>query len=173
MEARDGWASTGLETGVSPETWPRVCALLGRPELVEDPRFASSAARRDHRGALQDVVRDWVRGQPKEDVYHLLQGLRSIAGYVATTADVYRARQLRARGFFHEVDHPVAGRASYPGPPFRIGDEPWTVGRAPLLGEHNAAIRARTPGASPERPSTSTSGRGAISSRRTASLPTR
>ena len=142
VEARDGWASTGLETGVSPETWPRVCALLGRPELVDDPRFASSAARRDHRAALQDVVRDWVRVQDKEDVYHLLQGLRSIAGYVATAADVYRARQLQARGFFQEIDHPVAGRARYPGPPFRIGDEPWNSGRAPLLGEHNRAIEA-------------------------------
>ena len=142
VEARDGWVSTGLETGVSPETWPRVCDLLGRPELVGDPRFASSAARRDHRAALQDVVRDWVRGQAKEDVYHLLQRLRSIAGYVATTADVYRSKQLEARGFFQEIDHPVAGRARYPGLPFRIGGEPWATGRAPLLGEHSAAIEA-------------------------------
>ena len=88
VEARDGWVSTGLETGVAPETWPRVCELLGRPELVDDPRFATSAARRDHRDALKEVVRDWVRGQGKEDVYHLLQGLRSIAGYVATAADL-------------------------------------------------------------------------------------
>src|SRR5262249_56273175 len=118
VEARDGWVSTGLEMGVSPETWPRVCALLGRPELAADPRFATSAARRDHREALKDVVRDWVRGQDKEDVYHLLQGLRSIAGYVATTADLYRARQLVSRGFFQEIDHAVAGRARYPGLPF-------------------------------------------------------
>ena len=142
VEARDGWVSTGLETGVAPETWPRVCDLLGRPDLVDDPRFASGAARRDHRDALKDVVREWVRGQDKEDVYHLLQGLRSIAGYVATAADVYRAGHLQARGFFQEIDHPVAGRARYPGLPFRIGDEPWTTGRAPLLGEHTAAIEA-------------------------------
>jgi crotonobetainyl-CoA:carnitine CoA-transferase CaiB-like acyl-CoA transferase len=153
VEARDGWVSTGLETGVSPETWPRVCALLGRPELVDDPRFASGAARRDHRDALKDVVRDWVRSQAKEDVYHLLQGLRSIAGYVATTADVYRAGHLQARGFFQEIDHPVAGRARYPGLPFRIGDEPWTTGRAPLLGEHTAAIVAEV--AASTRPSAS------------------
>jgi len=153
VEARDGWVSTGLETGVSPETWPRVCALLGRPELVDDPRFASSAARRDHRAALKDVVRDWVRGQDKEEVYHLLQGLRSIAGYVATAADIYRAKQLRARGFFQEIDHPVAGRARYPGLPFRIGDEPWMPGRAPLLGEHNRTVEAEI--ATPGRPSAS------------------
>ena len=153
VEARDGWVSTGLETGVAPETWPRVCDLLGRPDLVDDPRFASGAARRDHRDALKDVVREWVRGQDKEDVYHLLQGLRSIAGYVATAADVYRAGHLQARGFFQEIDHPVAGRARYPGLPFRIGDEPWTTGRAPLLGEHTAAIEAEI--ATSARPSAS------------------
>jgi crotonobetainyl-CoA:carnitine CoA-transferase CaiB-like acyl-CoA transferase len=151
VEARDGWVSTGLETGVSPETWPRVCELLGRPELIDDPRFASSAARRDHREALKAVVGEWVRSQAKEDVYHLLQGLRSIAGYVATTADLYRAKQLEARAYFQDVEHPIAGRARYPGLPFRIGDEPWTVGRAPLLGEHTASIEAEL--AAPESPS--------------------
>src|SRR5262249_11983700 len=44
--------------------------------------------------------------------------------------------------FFVEIDHPVAGRARYPGPPLRIGDEPWRSARAPLLGEHTAAIEA-------------------------------
>ena len=107
----------GSRRACSPETWPRVCELLGRPDLVDDPRFASGAARRDHRDALKDVVRERVRGQDKEDVYHLLQGLRSIAGYVATAADVYRAGHLQARGFFQEIDHPVAGRARYPGLP--------------------------------------------------------
>jgi crotonobetainyl-CoA:carnitine CoA-transferase CaiB-like acyl-CoA transferase len=144
VRARDGWVATGLETGVSPETWPRVCALLGRPELVDDPRFSSASARREHREQLKEVVRDWVLGQDKEDVYHLLQGLRSIAGYVATAADVYRSGQLQARGFFQKIDHPVAGLASYPGPPFRIGREPWRLRRAPLLGEHGAAV-ARGP----------------------------
>lgn len=140
LEAADGWASAGLDTGVSPETWPRVCAALGRPELVEDPRFLNSAARREHRQELNEVVRDWVRGQPKEEVYHLLQGLRSIAGYVATTADLYRSPQLQERGFFVAIDHPLAGSARYPGPPFRIDDASWAYSRAPLLGEQNEAV---------------------------------
>lgn len=140
VEARDGWVSVGLEMGVGADVWARVCELIGRPELTTDPRFATAAARREHREALNDVVRDWVRGQSKEDVYHLLQGLRSIAGYVATTADLYRSRQLAGRGFFQEIDHPVAGPARYPGAPFRVDDAAWVQGRAPLLGEHNEAV---------------------------------
>lgn len=140
VQAQDGWVSVGLEMGVAADSWPRVCAIIGRPDLVSDPRFATTVARRENREALNEVVRDWVREQPKEAVYHLLQGLRSIAGYVATTADLYQSRQLAERDFFQEIDHPVAGRARYPGPPFRLDTAPWRMGRAPLLGEHNELV---------------------------------
>jgi crotonobetainyl-CoA:carnitine CoA-transferase CaiB-like acyl-CoA transferase len=144
VEARDGWVSTGLETGVSPETWPRVCELLGRPELVDDPRFASGAARRDHRDALKDVVREWVRGQDKEDVYHLLQGLRSIAGYVATAADVYRAGICSAR-FFQEIDHPVAGGPAIPGSPSASATSRGRRGERHCSGSTPRRSRRRSP----------------------------
>jgi len=55
--------------------------------------------------------------------------------------------QMRARRYFQEVDHPLAGRWVYPGPPFRLTDGPpsdggwgWRAGRAPLLGEHNEQV---------------------------------
>jgi CoA:oxalate CoA-transferase len=140
VEAKDGWVSPGLEMGVAADIWPRVCAMIGRPELADDPRFATTAARRENREALNEIVQEWVRDQPKEQIYHLLQGLRSIAGYVATAADLYHSRQLAERGFFQEIDHPVAGTARYPGAPFRVGDAPWTTNRAPLLGEHNETV---------------------------------
>jgi formyl-CoA transferase len=81
-----------------------------------------------------------VRGQSKEEIYHRLQGMRTIAGYVATVEDLYANAQLQSRGFFDEIDHPVAGPVSYPGVPFRIGDAPPGRGRAPLLGEHTEAV---------------------------------
>lgn len=140
LPAKDGWVAAGLAMGVAPETWPAVCKLMDREDLVDDPRFATGAARREHRDALNEIVAAWVRDQPKVEVYHRLQRLRSIAGYVATTADLYASRQLNERGFFQEIDHPVAGPARYPGPPFRVGGAPWTEGRAPLLGEHNRSV---------------------------------
>ena len=39
--------------------------------------------------------------------------------------------------FFQAIDHPAAGKALYPGAPFRIQGDTWRHGRAPLLGEHN------------------------------------
>jgi crotonobetainyl-CoA:carnitine CoA-transferase CaiB-like acyl-CoA transferase len=54
--------------------------------------------------------------------------------------DLLEAPQLRDHDFFKEIDHPVAGRHTYPGPPFRPEAMPWQAARAPLLGEHNEEI---------------------------------
>ncbi len=57
-----------------------------------------------------------------------------------TLGDLLESEQLRAREYFHEIEHPVAGRWTYPGPPVRMGGVEWEEGRAPLLGEHNDEV---------------------------------
>lgn len=139
-QARDGWVSPGLETGVQEATWPRVCELLGVPELVDDPRFNTAPARRENQQELLAVVGKWAADRPKEEIYHTLQGLRSIAGYVATVEDLLKSGQLAERDFFQAIDHPDVGELLYPGPFFRLEGDSWQPGRAPHIGEHNAEV---------------------------------
>ena len=138
--AKDGWVSPGLETGVQEATWPRVCELLGVPELVDDPRFNTAPARRENQMELLAVVGKWAADRPKEEIYHTLQGLRSIAGYVATVEDLLESGQLADREFFQAIDHPDVGELLYPGPFFRLDGESWQHDRAPNPGEHNADV---------------------------------
>ena len=140
VAAKDGWVSPGLERGVRQDTWARVCELIGRPDLQDDPAFHTPEARRKHQQDLLAILSGWTATQPKEEIYHLLQELRSVAGYVATVDDLLTSRQLVARQFFQAIDHPVAGKALYPGAPFSIEGDAWRHSRAPLLGEHNAEI---------------------------------
>ena len=133
---KDGWINVGIQDA----SWQEFCNLIGKPELVNDPRFVDMAARREHAEALNDVVKDWLAGQNKMEAYHTLQGMRSIAGYVATTAELFESEQLKARNFFRPVDHPTTGPIPHPGPAFQIDDVPWRQDRAPLLGEHNLAV---------------------------------
>jgi CoA:oxalate CoA-transferase len=140
VRAKDGWVSPGLERGVRQDTWPRVCELIGRPELMDDPKFRTPEARREHQQELLAILGDWIGTQPQEEVYHVLQELRSVAGYVATVKDLLVSRQLTAREFFQTIDHPYAPNGVYPGAPFSLEGEAWQHGRAPLLGEHNAQI---------------------------------
>jgi len=57
--------------------------------------------------------------------------------------DLLTSPQLTERRFIQRIDHPVAGEAAYPGPPWWIGPDAWSAQRAPLLGEHNAEVLER------------------------------
>jgi CoA:oxalate CoA-transferase len=140
VEAKDGWVSPGLERGVRQDTWARVCDLIGRPDLKDDPAFNTPEARREHQQDLLAILSGWTATQPKEEIYHLFQELRSVAGYVASVEDLFTSRQLVARQFFQAIDHPAAGKALYPGAPFTMQGDAWRHARAPLLGEHNVEI---------------------------------
>ena len=139
-QAQDGWVHAGLERGVREDTWARVCALMGRPELADDPKFNTREARREHQQELLTLINEWTATRPKEEIYHTLQGLRTVAGYVATVADLCTSQQLLAREFFQCIDHPDAGTATYPGAPFTIQGAAWHQARAPRLGEHNVEV---------------------------------
>ena len=55
--------------------------------------------------------------------------------------DVLNDHHLAARKYFQEIDHPVIGKAKYPGAPYRLSETPWQCkSPAPLLGQHNEEI---------------------------------
>jgi CoA:oxalate CoA-transferase len=140
VPARDGWVHAGLERGVRADTWVRLCELMGKPELADDPKFATSAARREHQQEFLAVISAWTASRPKEEIYHILQELRTVAGYVATVEDLFRSEQLLARAFFHTLEHAVVGQARYPGGLVNMQGVEWQQTAAPLLGEHNVEI---------------------------------
>jgi len=135
VRAKDGWVSPGLETGVQESTWTKVCELIGKPELVDDPRFITMESRRANQQDLLDVIEDWAGSKPKEEIYHTLQALRTITGYVATVEDLLKSKQFVYREFFQSV-----GDAVHPGAPFQMDGSDWQTQPAPKLGEHNQEI---------------------------------
>ena len=87
--------------------------------------------------ALEPYVSSWAHercdiGQRRGDV--------EPAPAALTVRELLEASQLKARGFFQEIDHPAAGRQTYAGPPLRLEAMPWQSARAPLLGEHNEEV---------------------------------
>jgi formyl-CoA transferase len=113
---------------------------MGRPELADDPKFNTRESRREHQQELLTLISEWTATRPKAEIYHALQGLRTVAGYVATVADLYTSQQLLVREFLQCIDHPDAGTATYPGAPFTIQGAAWQHTRAPRLGEHNSEV---------------------------------
>src|SRR5262249_39749420 len=72
-------------------------------------------------------------------------------GPVYTVDQLFDDPSYRARGFFVEIDHPVAGVVRYPGAPALMSEGGWEVRRpAPLLGQHPAEVFGRRLRLSPE-----------------------
>ena len=89
---------------------------------------------------LLDVISDWASTKPKEEIYHTLQALRTITGYVATVEDLLVSQQFVYRQFFQSVSTPDFGEVTHTGAPFRIDDGALELNPAPRLGDHNEEI---------------------------------
>ena len=129
--------------------WAMMPQLVESEELAEE-RFAAPGAQGFLRDEIDALILPWLVTHEKEKIYHRAQALGMPFGFVATPADFFKSEQLAYREFFEEIDHPVVGPARYPTIAARFSDGLWSLGRAPLLGEHNAAVLSTLPGGMPE-----------------------
>ena len=97
-------------------------------------------SRRANQQDLLDVISDWAGTKPKEEIYHTLQALRTITGYVATVEDLLVSQQFIYRQFFKSISAPDFGEMVHTGAPFRIDGGALELSPAPRLGHHNEEI---------------------------------
>jgi crotonobetainyl-CoA:carnitine CoA-transferase CaiB-like acyl-CoA transferase len=125
---------------IMPRNWPHFARAIGREELIDDPRFRDGHSRLENNDELEAIVYAWAASGDAKELYRQVAAARVPAAFVHTLGDLRESEQLRERVYFQEVEHPAAGPLTYPGPPFRMGELPWTAERAPLLGEHNREV---------------------------------
>ena len=91
---------------------------------------------------INEVLQRFFAGKPKRELYEQGQGRRLLIGIVSAPDDLAENRQLNARNWFQDIEHPELGETlRYPGPPYRLSETPWRIARrAPRLGEHNAEV---------------------------------
>ncbi|MDR7304354.1 CaiB/BaiF CoA transferase family protein [Haloactinomyces albus] len=138
VKAKDGVVTLGAPH--NPQ-WTKLCGIMGRPELVEDPRFATDHARWENREAVYEVVEDWTRRHTVAELIDLLGGEVPL-GPIHNAADIFADPHFAAREMLPRVEQPGTGRAvAVPGVAAKLSRTPGAVvRRAPLLGEHTEEI---------------------------------
>lgn len=133
------------------QNWPEVANIMEREELT-DPRYASRQGRLLHADEVDALMLPWLLDHQKVDIFKAGQEHGLGFAYVSTMQDLLEMEQLEARDYYVELDHPIAGKLKYPGPPISppASIEPWIYRRAPLLGEHNRAVVVERLGYSPQ-----------------------
>jgi crotonobetainyl-CoA:carnitine CoA-transferase CaiB-like acyl-CoA transferase len=121
--------------------WRRFCPLIGLPQLADDPRYATNAARNENRPALIATLQDNFLTKTYEEWEAILMPAGIPMGAINTIDKVVEHPQVAARGALVECRHPVAGTIQMVGPPVRMSDTPGSIRMpAPLLGEHTDEV---------------------------------
>jgi crotonobetainyl-CoA:carnitine CoA-transferase CaiB-like acyl-CoA transferase len=134
----DRWVAVAVEDDAA---WRRLAVAIGRPELAEDPRYATLAARKRHEDELEALVGDWTRERTPEEATALLQAAGVGAFTAATNRDLAEDAHLAARGFHVEHEHPEVGVRRHLGVPWKMSASDCRVRRpAPCLGADTDAV---------------------------------
>src|SRR5882757_10280398 len=87
----------------------RCFAAIGRPELIDDPRFATAQARVAHVDEVDRIVGGWVAERTRDDALAALLAAGVAAAPVLDIADMVRDPHVAARDMITEVPHPRLG----------------------------------------------------------------
>jgi crotonobetainyl-CoA:carnitine CoA-transferase CaiB-like acyl-CoA transferase len=138
-----------MQTVGAPDLWTRATRAMGRPDLVDDPRFATPAARRDNWDALSALVGKWLDGFASADeALAAMTAARIPCAPVLSPAEVIAHPHVAARGGFPEIAHPGRGTVRVTRAPFQIDGAPVDpTGPAPYrAGEHTREVLAEVLG---------------------------
>ncbi|HSE92899.1 MAG TPA: CoA transferase [Methylomirabilota bacterium] len=122
------------------EMWKSLTALVGRPELGDDPRYADRRDRVEFIDEIDAMIEAWTEKRTKHEVLEIFAGAGIPCGAVLDSSEVLSDPHLRQRRFIVDLEHPRRGAYPMPGNPVRLSDSPTDVVRAPLLGEHNSEV---------------------------------
>ena len=144
FQTSDGWLTIG---GAQQNFFRKLCAMIGRPELADDPRFKSNADRVKNNEAIVGLLQEEVLKRSTDDWMTALEAEGIPAGPVLHHDEVFADPQILARGMVAEVEHAKAGKQKTLGVPLKLSATPGGVRRAaPVLGQHDDEIKqAKSP----------------------------
>jgi crotonobetainyl-CoA:carnitine CoA-transferase CaiB-like acyl-CoA transferase len=152
FEASDGWFVVGAAKQVF---WERLCAVIGRPDLNEDERFATMAGRNDHRDELLPILEDAFRARTADEWIEALVSAGVPSSRINTVQEALVDPQTIAREDVVAYDHPALGRVRSIRTPLRLADGAERLelapARGPLRGEHTVQVLVELCGYTPAR----------------------
>src|SRR5262252_9238389 len=115
--------------------WHRLLKLLGREDLIGDPRYETAQARGERMKEVNAMVADWTKRRDKHEAMRLIGGAGVPAGAVLDTMELMNEPSFTERGILQTAEHPT-GPFKMPCWPVRFDGRTPKLEPAPLLGQH-------------------------------------
>ncbi|HSP98980.1 MAG TPA: CoA transferase [Candidatus Dormibacteraeota bacterium] len=121
--------------------FPRLARAIGRPQLLDDPRFATFKARVANGDAINAIVGDWCRQHTAAEIEAIMVAAEVPVSRAYSIADIAADPHYAARQDIVTVDDPTLGPLKHPAVYPRLSATPGAIRRgAPRLGEHNEEV---------------------------------
>ena len=121
--------------------WSRFFALVGRPDMAKDPRFASMATRTRNIDFLYSFLAEAIATRTTDEWLQLFEQADIPAVRLNTPETLVDDPHMRAIEFFKVIDHPSEGKIRVMGMPQTWSEsQPEIAREAPLVGEHTVEL---------------------------------
>jgi crotonobetainyl-CoA:carnitine CoA-transferase CaiB-like acyl-CoA transferase len=119
----------------------RVMHLVGRPEFVDEPWFASGAERAQHADELDEAVGSWIAERDRDEVVRAFEEAHAAVAPIYDVRDVLADPQFNALGSLVRVPDPELGSVLMQNVLFRLSETPGEIRSAgPSIGQHTEEV---------------------------------
>jgi CoA:oxalate CoA-transferase len=136
----DGYIVVALSWGTENQ-WQLLCALLGRPELIDDARFETSGKRTANHAELEPILNEAFRQRTTAAWLEELRAVKIPCGPVNTVPGAIAMPQVQAREMIVDVEHPKVGPIKLVNHPVKFSRTPGRVqGPPPSVGQDTRRV---------------------------------
>ena len=132
------------------QMWKAFSNAIGRPDIIEDPRYATPESRWDNRETLNAIIEGWTRQKTKYEAMRILGDAGVPSGACQDTGEILEDPHLKEREMIIDIDYPPRGKYKTVGCPIKLSDSPADIKRPPTLGEHTEDLLGELCGVTPE-----------------------
>jgi crotonobetainyl-CoA:carnitine CoA-transferase CaiB-like acyl-CoA transferase len=125
---------------IDDESWAEFCALVDRPQLIDDPRFSTGEARRQHHTELFAIIDEALAHETRDEWLRLFRAAGVWVTPVHNYEELCASSHLRDNDLVVDMTHPT-GEFTALNTPISLSDTPREVRRPPpRLGEHTREV---------------------------------
>ena len=132
------------------QMWKAFANAIGRPDIIEDSKYATPESRWDNRETLNAIIEAWTRQKTKYEAMKILGEAGVPSGACQDTGEILEDPHLKEREMIIDIDYPPRGKYKTVGCPIKLSDSPADIKRPPTLGEHTEDLLGKLCGVTPE-----------------------
>ncbi len=138
-----------MTSRANPEHWVRLCKVMGREDLIDDPRYATPNDRVRNEAEIDAIIATWTRTRTKQEAMQQVGAVGVPAGAVFDTMELQNDTSFDDRGIMQTMHHPKYEPFKMPAWPVRVDGKPPRLEASPMLGQHTADVLTDWLGLSP------------------------